>query len=520
MQRLVHRFPKALAIALTILAGSLGWFAPASAQPGQAKPCAERCFVLTAVTIDGVTAYPIASLAPLYEGALASEVGLADMVEIAQKITHKYKADGYFLSRATMTSLPDSMGRVRIRVYEGYVSETTYPSGRPAAVGRLVDGVARPGPLRLSELERRLSLAMDIPGLQVRAHLEPDLDDPARHRLVVDSRLQRFTGSLYVDNRGSKSAGPVQAYGYGAVNSTLRSGDQLTVGILTTPQDSQEYTQAELGYSLPLWGGARLRGGVFASRSHDQVLTSIFGSEARGASLRLSIPWMRERKRSLWAVAGLDARHIEQSWTGGGTIDDLRILRLGFHGDLTWPGGYSTGQIQFSKGYDLGRAARRSRLGAPDSFWKVSGQASHYRDLGRMAGVYAAVEGQWAATPLANSEAFAVGALPYGRAYGYGEILGDRGVAGLAELRIGANPRRPPFTFLQGYAFVDGGKTWNDQALPARKSAALASAGVGMRVQIAQRTNVRLEAARPIGPSPYPGRDRGWRPFLSISASF
>lgn len=517
MSDIGHKIRRAAALTLAVLLTAWGWGASAAAQSAP-KPCAERCFVLSAVTIDGVTAYPMASLAPLYADRLASEVSLSDMVEIAQRITNKYRADGYFLSRATMTSLPDDAGRVRIRVYEGHIADTTYPSGRPRAVGRLLDRPAKAGPLRLNDLERQLALASDIPGMRLRAHLEPDLDDPARHRLVVDSRLQRFTGSLYADNRGSESAGPAQLYAYGAVNSALTSGDQLSIGVLTTPEDTREYSQAELAYSVPLGAGARLRGGVFASSGSDRVLSAAFGNEGRGASLRVSVPLVRERKRSLWAVAGFDARQVEQSWNSVQTRDDLRVLRLGAQGDITWAGGYSTGFVQISNGYEIGgRGVARSRPDAPDSFVKVAGQGSHYRDLGRYVGLYLAVEGQWTDGALPGSEEYAVGGLPSGRAYNYGEIMGDRGLAGVMELRLGADPKRPPFTFVQAYAFLDAGKTWNEGA---PKAADLSSAGVGLRLQIARRTNIRFEAAKPIGRIPNAADDRGWRPFISISTAF
>ena len=97
-----------------------------SGTPEAGARCVHDCFVLTGLTIDGVTAYPMATLAPLYSDALAREVDMADLVEIAQRITNKYLADGYFLSRAALTSQPDAAGHVRIRVYEGYISETVY----------------------------------------------------------------------------------------------------------------------------------------------------------------------------------------------------------------------------------------------------------------------------------------------------------------------------------------------------------------------------------------------------------
>lgn len=484
--------------------------------------------MLTALTIDGVTAYPQRAFAPLYDQHLAREVGMADLVGVAAAITDKYRADGFFLTRAVVPPMSADPGSARLRVYEGYIGAVVVTGPASAAVERLLRPLETRKPLRLADLDRRLALATDLPGVRISSRLEPDLDDPARHRLVVETQLRPVSATLYADNRGSEAAGPWQVYGRGALNSALASGDQLALSVLSVPEDPGEFTQLEATYALPLPGGGRLRGAISASRSSDSGAASNtwLGNESRAGGLRASFPLRRGRDHALWLSGGLDLRHVEQNWLGAGRFkEDLSVLRISAHGDRSGPAGVSTVLAQVSAGIDAFGATdaptwRQSRWDADGQFVKVSLQGSHYRDLGSKAGIYLATDAQWSPDALLASEEFAVGALPYGRAYNYGEISGDSGLAGLVELRLGWAMKRKPLTFFQTYGFLDGAKVWNRNAAPGWRSAALSSAGVGVRLKFSDRLSLRIEAAKPLTRIPYAQGDKDWRAFASLSAGF
>lgn len=518
----------ALTLALVVTA------APARAasvaqDPGADCPRRADCFVLTGLTIDGVTAYPLKALAPLYDTALAREISPDDLVRIAQAITDKYRADGYFLSRAVVPPQVGPPGHARIRVYEGYIDDVKVTGDAAPALQALLAGLTEHRPLLLSDLDRRLTLATDLPGVQTRSHLEPVLDDPARHHLVVDATLQKWTGSLYVDNRGTRDVGPIQATGRVGVNSLARAGDQLALSVLTVPDNPKEFVQAELSYAAGLANGDRLRLAISASRAQQGAspLNNAVGNESQAASARFAVPLQRERLQSIWASVTLDVRHVEQVYTNGQAYaDDLRVLRGGLQYDRSAGGGSNDAYVLVSRGLDIlgassGPSIAHSRFDADGGrFWKVNVGGSHYNDIGRYAGLYLAADAQWAPKPLLLSEQFAPGGSPYGRAYNYSEITGDKGVAGVAELRIGWDPKLRPLTFLQTYGFVDGAQTWY---IPGRfgtgGSAALASAGVGVRLSF-KRTTLRFEAAKPLTRTPFETGDKGWRGFVSLWTGF
>jgi len=187
----------------------------------------------------------------------------------------------------------------------------------------------------------------------------------------------------------------------------------------------------------------------------------------------------------------------------------------------------TSGYVQVARGLDVLGAtshtgAGNSRFDADGQFWKVNAGASHYRDVGRKAGIYLAADAQWAPDPLLLSEEFAPGGAPYGRAYNYAEISGDSGVAGLAEFRYGFAPKdkKSPLSFFQAYGFTDAAKVWNRQVRFGPRSAALASAGAGLRLTFRDRVTFRVEAARPLTRTPFETGDKDWRLFAAVWASF
>lgn len=110
------------------------------------------CFVLTGLTIDGVSAYPLRDLAPLYADALAREISPDELVRIAQAITDKYRKDGYFLSRAIVPPQTGPPGQARLRVYEGYIDAVEVTGDAAPALEALLSGLTGKRPLRLVDL--------------------------------------------------------------------------------------------------------------------------------------------------------------------------------------------------------------------------------------------------------------------------------------------------------------------------------------------------------------------------------
>ncbi len=110
-----------------------------AAEDAQAAQAADDGrFVLHALTIDGVSAYPLGDLAPLYANELAREISVADLAGVAQALTDHYRRDGYFLARASTPRQTSGEGHARLVVYEGYVGEVAFDGDAVPAVGALL----------------------------------------------------------------------------------------------------------------------------------------------------------------------------------------------------------------------------------------------------------------------------------------------------------------------------------------------------------------------------------------------
>lgn len=495
--------------------------------PTTGASCAQpdgHCISLIAVSIEGATVYTPAALASTYDQYLTRDVDVADLGRIADVITQRYRADGYFLSRAVAPAQMRGARIARLRVYEGYVGEVVITGDGSTAARKVLRPIEGKRPLRLADLQAALRLAADMPGLTVTSHLEPTPDDPAMHRLVVTATQKKVQVSAYIDNRGQHGAGPWQASMRAAVNSVIRAGDQFALAVLTVPDRVKEFTWGEASYSTPLGNGVRLRGSLGGSTSdgRPQGLATLIGGTSWEATLGLQKVWAIGRRIRVWAGLVADERHIERHWTPTyGYTDDVLALRGRLEATHVAPGQSSNVFAQLSAGQrgDLRADGSRflSRNDADKEFWKVNAHAAHYQDIGRHVGVYAAVDGQWTPDRLMTSEGFAIGGAPYGRGYNYATLLGDRGVAGTVELRAGFSPKSKVITFVQGYTFVDAGKAWGSG--PLDRSDAVASAGLGVRLRLAKQATLGFEAARRLNRTPADPKE-GWRPSVYLSAEF
>ncbi len=490
-----------------------------------ASSCSEdRCFVLLGVTIDGASAINAADLAPAYERYLTQQVSIDDLARIADAITADYRSRGFFLSRAMVPPQDFSTGLAHLVVLEGRITEIRIEGPARHLAEPLLRGIDHEPIATLADLDRRLTLCGDIPGVSVQSRLEPVEGAPADHRLVVTTSYRPLSGWFGVDNRGSESEGRLQTYGGVSINSRMLDRDEVSLRIFTTPAQTRDYSYVEGRYRYMFQTGASASLLISRSRSHDGAdpITPRLGGNEEAIGVTYEFPLLRRHGRGLWLGGSIEARHDANDWWGGGAYeDDLRIIRTGLRGFLDEDGRSSAIVVRTSFGLDaLGatsaNAADKSRADADGSFVSLLVRGSHYRDLGRHFGLYAATYAQWSDSPLLQSEEFTIGGAQFGRAYEYAAARGDRGIGGLLELRAGYDPDLALISFLQGYIFADAAQISNIGA----GTEHLSSAGFGMRLNIEDWLIARAEFARPLDPADSLGRDDDWRQFFSLSASY
>jgi hemolysin activation/secretion protein len=502
-------------------------------EPPAAAPTASGLhFILSGVVIEGNTVFDNAALAAAYEDDLARGIDLNAVTRILDRITAKYRAAGYFLSRAVAPPQSLKRGVLRIMVIEGYVERVTF-SGADTRSERLrpyLAAVIDSRPLRLATLERAILLVNDLPGLHVTPTLEPIDEDAGSYALTLQLDDRRVAGFAALDNHGPKSLGPWEAQASASVHSLLDDFDRAQLSAFTTPMEPRQLLSSELRYEHPL-GSAGTRLALSAARSDLRPEGTLAALDIKGTALRyvaqLSHPLIRSRAQSLWLSGTfdvLDSREHEHSVPLFN--DRLRVLRaaLDYIGSDEL-GGVNEAYGEVSQGLTILGASRAdspllSRSNGHADFTKFAATATREQAIAGDWSVLLGLAGQKATVPLLVSEQFPLGGARFGRAYDPAEIAGDDGIAGSLELRFGHSPLQPWLRSYQIYGFYDLGAVWNMGVSDATRRQSLASAGGGFRLFLPHDVVGALEIARPLTRIVAAEGDKPVRVLVNLSASF
>lgn len=488
-----------------------------------APPGSEQLrFTLTALVIEGVTAYTAEELRPLYAGFVGREISVADLFAISEAITERYRADGYMISRALVPAQRIENGQARLQVIEGHVTAVTVEgAAEPMLRERAERAVSASRPLTLRRLERAILLLNDLPGVTAQGLIEPAPEGPvgaARLSITAESR-RIWQGYVAVDNRGSRYVGPWQATVGGSVSSVIRTYDRLafrTVGA----SPLRELRYAEASYETPIGAdGWTAFGSVFVSRSEPGFTLAALDTKgsAQGVTIGAAYPLIRTRAENLRLSIAFTPYDSDNDVLGRQDVspayeDDMRPVRLAATYDLAdgW-NGLNFLFAELSQGIDaLGASSESrpnpSRPGARTDFTRLLVEASRFQALDWIApglGLTLATRGQLAfGSALVAYEQFGLGGARFGRGYDPSEIAGDNGIAGTAELQWSAvfPPSRYSFgeqATIQPYVFYDAGTVTNARGTDF-PSQSLTSAGAGVRLWLGNAFAASVEVAKPL----------------------
>lgn len=495
--------------------------------PSQITPIRDTfSFVLSAVIIEGATAFTRASLAPLYGKYLARRVTEVEVQEIAQTITQVYRDAGYVFSQADVPAQDVLAGVLKIRVTEGHVAHIDYggTGGKGEIVAAYMAPVLAEKPVRLETIERAMLLVNDLPGISVADASVRDGDEPATKVLNLVLEETGINADLYVDNRGTPSSGRLQAWAATSVNGLVATGDRLQIGLFTIPDAPRELLYGQIKWSRPLGGWGTI-GEVTLSGSKidagDSLAASETESDSRRMQLSLRHPVLRTRQDSLWASGEFDVYNVNEDTFGATSYEDRnRTVRLGleYYRSKLLNGDFYAKAV-YVRGLDILGASnpgngQLSRSDGKAAFDKVTIEVRRLQKLWGGFGLYAQAKGQWANQPLLTASEFSLGGSQYGRAYDYGELVGDRGAAGAVELRFTGKKPADWIESYDVYAFYDGGFVWNEGV----GRQALTSAGLGLRSTFAKGIYADIQVAKPLNHEVSTEGDKDLRILFAIGA--
>lgn len=492
---------------------------------------AERRFTLRGVAITGSTVYNQEQLAPLFADYLGKEMSLGEAQGIAERVTIKYRNDGYILSQAVIPEQQLSNGVLKIRVVEGFIDKVVIQGDvRENSWRSLINGygdkIRQRRPLHIATLERYLLLMDDLPGATAKGVVRPSQSTFGAADIVVTVTHKTFEGSLSTDNRGTKYIGPQQWTGTVAANSVLGLYERTTLrGITTNPTSELRFVdlqhEEQIGYE-----GTRLIVSGSYSRTEPSYTLTPLEIEGNSVSLQLKAqhPFIRSRSENFSLRGLFDYRNTDTDLLDSDFTDDrLRVLRAGAAYDFTDRfSGVSLVDAQLSKGINIFNASEsgsdRSRTDGDSDFAKVNLDLSRTQTLPAGFSLLTAVTGQWSDDKLFSSEQFSVGGVGFGSAYDPAEISGDKGVAAKAELRYGHYVGWQYFNAFQLFGYYDIGTVWNVDTTTDNNS--LASTGLGVRANFTPWLSGSAEMGVPLTKQVSVQNDHDPRFFFSLTGRF
>ena len=474
-------------------------------------------FTLNDVIISGATVYPPSLFKSLYSGSIGKPVSVADLYAWAERISERYRKDGYILSKAVVPAQHIRGGVIRLQVIEGFLGQVKIQGATTPRLREYADQLTQSRPLNTKDLERYLLFANDLPGYSVRAVLSPSTTVPGASDLTLVSTHKLVDVQVAVDNQGTAYIGPWEGTVVASLNDAFGHGERLTARMSSTPS-IRELQLFGVTATIPLDAhGLNLIVDASRIRARPGYTLSPFKPHTQGDAVTVSLQkvLIRSRAQTLSVSGGLNYEDSVSVLTPPGadaapsSNDKLWVLRFGGSYSLTDSyGGRNDMSVQLSHGLRMANASRPERaniskkFGRTD-FTKLTATASRLQAITGPFAVLAAVTGQ--VTPgqsLLSAEQFGVGGAAFGRGYDPSELTGDNGVAAKLEFQATYGLSFHRLQTAQFFSFYDTGYVRSRYPFSLNRGsqshATLASLGGGVRLALRGGYLTTFEIAKPL----------------------
>ncbi|OYU25204.1 MAG: polymerase [Burkholderiales bacterium PBB2] len=418
---------------------------------------------------------------------LNTELDLAGLQLLAERVGLFYQQAGYPFARAYLPPQELSDGTLRVELLEGRYGQIKPISNRPDWAEQAAPYLSMLQPdtvIRSPELERSVLILGDLPGVAVTPLMQPGEKVGSGDLLVELAPAPALVGSVGADNHGNRYSGAHRLQLNLDWNSPFSLGDQVSLRSLFS---DQKLWLGSLGYSRPL-GRHGLRAEASYSHSDYQLGKEFADSKAQGyaktASLGLTYPVLRSNEANVKLSLRYQYKRLQDRNLNSSDDKSSQSLPLSLDFDRRNSlglGGISYGSLSVTNG----------RLRLSDALVGLDSNQTRGRflkfnlDLVQQqtvftpdSSLYARFSAQWADKNLDSSERISLGGISGVRAYPSGEGVGDRGALAQLELRHNIGAIAP-------FVMLDAGRVRINTvptAGTAQNYRTLAGAGLGVRV--------------------------------------
>lgn len=420
-----------------------------------------------------------------------------ELHELAARVTSHYRNLGYFLAQTFLPSQDVTEGLVQFKVVEGQygsIKLTNQSRMSDHVAAHVLEPLKSAGAVTASDLERRLLMLSDLPGVNVKSVLVPGASTGTTDLQLNISDGRTLGGSLEADNHGNQFTGAQRAGASVFFNQPAGIGDLATLRFLTSGPElsyGQATYQALLG---GLTAGASLADLRYRLNGEFASIQSSGSAQVR--SFYLSYPMIRSRHSNLSLQWSSDEKVLsdrtEVGSLGNTSEKFARLSTTSLRGDFrdSWGPAFNDYAATWTHGSidlrdpivrDLDLLSAHSQ----GDFDKLTFSAGRLQHVSADVQLYARLSGQWASKNLDASEKFSLGGAGSVRAFPSGEAAGDEGASLTLEVR-GNLPQLSEHVTgkLQLIAFLDVGfiqlnkRTWEAETAANRRE--LQGAGLGL----------------------------------------
>jgi len=480
-------------------------------------PLSGKSFVVREFIFKGNTLLSNSQLLLSLSPCLNQEVDFAKLKACAALVTETYQAAGW-IAKSVLPEQDIQDGRVTINVIEAKFGNYIFSGQEASRVSKaqlqaVLGAYQKSGDmLNMTNVDRALLLADDIPGVGVTGNLDQGSEDGLTNLIIQLADEPLISGNTSVDNFGSISSGINRVNASLNANSPLRLGDLLTLNSMFSA--GNRYARVEQTFPI---GSSGLRVGVNSSYLHYKLTQAQYASmDANGSAktigISTSFPYIRSREQNLNFTFNLDRKYY-LNMAGASSVSDYEIKTsaLGLDGNIFdefMGGGANYGSLIWSKGYkDLSKSNNQMSdsltANTQGNFSKVRYSLSRQQKINDAWSMFLNLAGQQTQRNLDSSESFFLGGNSGVRAYPTSEGRGSRGQLFTYELRA-----RLPEGF-SWVGFYDWGRVVgypNNNFAGASEPNAFSLKGYGMSVtwQTPKGVTFKSTLARRVGVNPNP----------------
>lgn len=486
-------------------------------------------FKLTDIRITGATIFTPAQLLAPYHNLFGQQVSLGEIDAMARQMAVRYHNAGYVLTRVILPPQRIHNGIVTFQVIEGYVENVDVVGKLSPGVRELImryaQKVARTKPLQVKDLERYVLLANDVPGMAVRAVVNPSKTTPGAADVLFVTEEKKWNTFTTVNNYGTKFLGPVQLLGGATFNSVFRPGDSTSLQLVTTGNNEVNFgyfSHSELLGSE----GLQLTVSGYYNNNEPGLFLEQFDIVGRSTSITadLAYPLIRSRQNTLYVHGNFNMLNSKSTSPNPFVLsydDHIRPIDLGlmFYNADSWHG-YNQISFDATQGLPILDHSGSTNISRPNGhsvFTSLHLNGSRIQALPWNFSIFLNAQSQYGFQPLLAAAQFGFGGSVLGRGYDPSEITGDSGLAGTFELRFDQMVNSILLKSNQYYAFYDAGVVWNrdQQSFIGQQSAT--STGLGMRMMFTNFLLGNLYVAKPLTHDVAAVGNRNARVFFALT---